>query len=164
MTSSQKHDDTHAQVEQLYMTHHRPITAYLARIVGDHDAAEDLCHETFLKALRAWPQHDPQASAVGWLYRIASNAAYDSLRRRRAQRCTSLEAAAAASSDGEAALVAAASIRTALARLPTSYRLPLMLAANGYTTGELAGALRCSVTAVRMRLHRARARLRDAGV
>ncbi len=52
-------------------------------LISDHKAAADLCQETFGKALRRWDQHDPQASSIAWLYRIATNTAYDYLRRRR---------------------------------------------------------------------------------
>src|SRR5262245_34086262 len=75
-------DESHA-VERLYDEYRRPLLAYLGRLVGDREAAEDLCQETFLKALRCWARHDPAASPVAWLYRIATNSAYDYLRRRR---------------------------------------------------------------------------------
>jgi len=45
-----------AAIEALYHVQHGPLLAYLARLVGDHAAAEDLCHEAFLKALRSWNQ------------------------------------------------------------------------------------------------------------
>src|SRR5215470_9466038 len=75
--------DESRAVERLYHQHYRPLLAYLTRLVGDREAAEDLCQETFLKALRSWAQHDPAASPLAWLYRIATNSAYDHLRRRR---------------------------------------------------------------------------------
>ena len=155
--------EAHLAVEQLYLAHQRPITAYLARLVGDRETAEDLCQETFLKAMRGWAAHDPRASAVGWLYRIATNAAYDSLRRGKILRWTSLDAAAGVSGDAshEQRLVDRATARAALACLPPDYRAALLLSCGGYTAGEMAGALGCSDTAIRMRLHRARARLRE---
>jgi RNA polymerase sigma-70 factor (ECF subfamily) len=157
------HGEAYAHVERLYLAHRRPITAYLSRLVGDHHAAEDLCQETFLKAMRSWAQHDPRASAVGWLYRIATNAAYDSLRRRNVLRWTSLDAAGGGVDEaaGEDQLVDGAALRAALARLPQRYRAPLLLACGGYSADEIADALQCSAAAVRMRLHRARARLRQ---
>jgi RNA polymerase sigma-70 factor, ECF subfamily len=153
--------DAHEQVERLYLAHHRPILAYLRRMVGDHETAEDLCQETFLKALRGWMQHDPQASAIGWLYRIATNTAYDSLRRR--QRCAPLSAAELAPDEvaSEARIVDNIVLRAALAGLPPSYRTPLLLASGGYSPSELAGAFGCSVPAIRMRIYRARAHLRQ---
>src|ERR1044071_3084807 len=80
------HNSTTTQshaVEQLYHEHRRALLVYLARLVDDREAAEDLCQETFLKALRNWARHDPAASPVAWIYRIATNTAYDHLRRRR---------------------------------------------------------------------------------
>jgi RNA polymerase sigma-70 factor (ECF subfamily) len=156
--------DAALEVERLYRAHQRPITAYLVRLVGNRETAEDLCQETFLKAMRAWERHDPHASAVSWLYRIATNAAYDSLRRQRALRWTSLDHAndlAGPESGAEERVLAGAIMRAALARLPPGHRAALLLTSGGYTAGEVASALRCSPTAVRMRLYRARARLRE---
>jgi RNA polymerase sigma-70 factor (ECF subfamily) len=140
------------------------MTAYLARLVGSRETAEDLCQETFLKAMRSWYQHDPRANAVSWLYRIATNGAYDMLRRQRRQRWTPLDAAhdvAGGEWGAEERLVAEAAVRAALAGLPDGCRQALLLVSGGYTASEAGQALRCSATAVRMRLHRARARLRE---
>src|SRR5829696_8385086 len=70
-------------IEQLYNDYHQPIRYYLTRLVSDREAAEDLCHETFIKALRAWGDLEHTAVVRSWLYRIAANTAYDFLRRRR---------------------------------------------------------------------------------
>jgi RNA polymerase sigma factor (sigma-70 family) len=80
----------HTAIEQLYYDEHQLLLRYLKRLVSDCEAAEDLCHETFIKALQHWNQHDPAANARGWLYRIASNTAYDYLRRRRRVAMTTL--------------------------------------------------------------------------
>jgi RNA polymerase sigma-70 factor (ECF subfamily) len=70
-----------AAIEQLYQDYHQPIMRYLERLVHQHETAEDLTQETFIKALRNWQQLDQVASVRGWLYRIATNTAYDYLRR-----------------------------------------------------------------------------------
>ena len=72
-----------AYVELLYEEYQRPVLAYLTRLVSDREAAEDLCQETFIKAMRGWEGRDPTASVAAWVYRIATNTAYDYLRRRR---------------------------------------------------------------------------------
>ena len=74
------HSHPSATVESLYEAYHGPVLAHLTRLVDDRSTAEDLCQETFLKALRGWARHDPAASPVAWLYRIATNTAYDHLR------------------------------------------------------------------------------------
>src|SRR5215216_4518534 len=59
-----------ARIELLYEEYQRPLLAYLTRVVSDREAAEDLCQETFIKALRGWEQRDPSASVAAWVYRI----------------------------------------------------------------------------------------------
>ncbi len=59
------------------------IFNYLLRIVGDTGAAEDLCQEVYLRAYRSLARLDSAANHRAWLYRIATNAAMDELRRRK---------------------------------------------------------------------------------
>src|SRR5262245_22840666 len=109
-------------VERLYQEHRRPLLAYLARVVGDRETAEDLCQETFLKALRGWAQHDPAASPVAWLYRIATNTAYDYLRRRRRVALAPLVEVDTLHDAHGLALDEREGVRRALAQLPARYR------------------------------------------
>ena len=57
MTESRTH--LGACVELLYEEYQRPVLAYLTRLVSDREAAEDLCQETFIKAMRGWERRDP---------------------------------------------------------------------------------------------------------
>jgi RNA polymerase sigma-70 factor (ECF subfamily) len=151
-------------VECLYREHRRPLLAYLARVVGDREAAEDLCQETFLKALRSWARHDPAANPVAWLYRIATNTAYDYLRRRRRAAVAPLvevDTLAGGHASG-LGLGEGEGVRHALAQLPARYRVPLLLhTCAGHSLTEIADALGCSHAAVKMRLLRARERFRQ---
>jgi RNA polymerase sigma-70 factor, ECF subfamily len=134
-------------------------------MVGDHEAAEDLCQETFLKALRSWAQHDPQANAVAWIYRIATNTAYDHLRRHRRVRFTALveqDPLPSGAHTMESRVAEGEPVRTTLEQLPARYRDLLVLHAyEGHSTREIATALGCTDIAVKMRLFRARARFRE---
>jgi RNA polymerase sigma-70 factor (ECF subfamily) len=148
-------------VERLYHEHRRPLLAYLARLVDDREAAEDLCQETFLKALRSWARHDPTASPVAWLYRIATNTAYDHMRRRRRAVLTPLVEVDVLASADATELDEGEGVRRALAQLPARYRVPLLLhTCAGHSLQEIADALGCSHAAVKMRLLRARERFR----
>jgi RNA polymerase sigma-70 factor, ECF subfamily len=149
-------------VEHLYHEHRRPLLAYLVRLVDDREAAEDLCQETFLKALRSWARHDPAASPVAWLYRIATNTAYDHLRRRRRAILTPLVEVDVLADAHAAGLDEGEGVRRALAELPARYRVPLLLhTCAGHSLQEIADALGCSHAAVKMRLLRARERFRQ---
>src|SRR5215212_7965237 len=45
-------------IEQLYEAYHEPLLRYLERLVRQHETAEDLCHESFIKAMRHWDERD----------------------------------------------------------------------------------------------------------
>jgi len=154
-----------AQIEALYRAQHGPLLAYLIRLVGDHAAAEDLCHETFLKAFRSWDQQTEVVNGNAWLRRIATNTAYDYLRRRRRIHFTPLDEAIQPPSGAhsmESRLHEQEPVRRVLAQLSPQARQLLLSASAGHSTGELAAALQCSDTAVRLRLFRARRQFRQA--
>ena len=67
------------------------IRRLLASLVRDPAEAEDLAQETFLKVLRNARKYRGSGSAKGWLYRIASRTAMDSLRHRKRRAETTLE-------------------------------------------------------------------------
>src|SRR5436305_7000260 len=85
-------DESH-MIEALYRAQYSSLLAYLKRMVGDRATAEDLCHETFLKAFRSWDQQPKVINAKAWLRRIATNTAYDYLRRCRRIHFTPLDEA-----------------------------------------------------------------------
>ena len=148
----------------VYTAHQAQLLAHLTRLVADRALAEDLCQETFLKALRHWEQRDEIANITAWLYRVATNTAYDYLRRRRRISFSPLEPAAPVLYDEgamEARLSEQDPVRRALAQLAPEARHLLLCIHAGHSTRELADALACSDAAVRLRLFRARARFRQ---
>lgn len=58
---------TTTTIEHLYHEHHQPLLRYLYRLVSDREAAEDLCHETFINVLRHWHTLNAATAAKGWL-------------------------------------------------------------------------------------------------
>jgi RNA polymerase sigma-70 factor (ECF subfamily) len=132
-------------------------------MTGSEAAAEDLTQETFLKALRHWGQLERAEGARAWLFRIATNTAYDHFRRRRRLPTTQLtelhmETLAAAST--ELQVEERELLRALVARLPKRYRLPLLLRAYaGYQVDDIAARLGWKVGTVKSRLSRARAQL-----
>ena len=71
-------------IRALYVRYAGVVRCYVFRILRDRDAADDVTQTTFLKFLtnpRRYEQHD--ATFEAWLLRVARNAAYDELRKRR---------------------------------------------------------------------------------
>ncbi len=121
--------------EVLVRRHRTPIFSFLLRLTGDRARAEDLCQETFLKAVRASADWEPRARFQAWLYAIARHQAVDEARRqvfRRAERLDDAPAAAAASDDpppdraAEGALLRP-KLEAALAALPDEQREVFLL-------------------------------------
>ena len=70
-------------LETLFRRYEGPVVRYLQRLVREEDAADDLFQKTFLRAYVNLSSFHPQRSFPAWLYRIASNAGLDYIRRRR---------------------------------------------------------------------------------
>lgn len=63
-----------------YEQYKNGLFRYALSIIKDSHGAEDVVHDTFVKALSQTHLPDP-AKAQAWLYRVARNLCYDRLRR-----------------------------------------------------------------------------------
>lgn len=161
--SEPEHPDS-AAIADLYVQYQHQLRGYLTRLIGDYTTAEDLCHECFSKAIRAWHQRNPECNRVAWLFQIATNTAYDELRRRRRRPTVTLTDRAEIADERLATDVwvsEAAAVRATLLRLPEHERVPLTLQVYAdHSLAEIAAATNASVGAVKTRLRRARAHFR----
>jgi len=146
------------------------IRAFLFRMVGTVEDAEDLVQETFLRAFRGLDRFRGGAALETWVFRIAANLARDHLRRRsRAPGTESLRGGEgggqAAPRDGDPALRAAArereaALRRALDGLPFLQRAALSLKVlRGLPYREIARILDSTPASVKASIHLARKRL-----
>lgn len=149
--------------------HQDRIYRHLLRMTGSQEQALDLAQDTFIKAWEALPSWRPEARFHTWLYRIASNAALDALRRRRTVEFVALAEDYDAPAQGpgpEAQLQAkqgVAALEVALGRLTPEHReIVLLREVEGLSYGELADALGIDEGTVKSRLGRARAALSAA--
>jgi RNA polymerase sigma-70 factor (ECF subfamily) len=148
-----------ADADVLFAEHRQGVFRYLARIVGQTDAAHDLTQEVFLRVARAGV---PEADAAGrraWVFRIARNLALNYLRDR--QRKT--PPVALVDVAGPPSQELGLALRQAIAGLQEVDRdVFLLREAAGLSYGEIAVSCDLSLEAVRARLHRARVELRAA--
>lgn len=157
--------DKRAFVE-IVARHQAMVCGIAFGILGDFPASEDAAQEAFLTAWRKIHELREAERLRGWLGQIARNAALGYLRRKRGE--APLEDAStlsdkspapdeAAANEEEAALV-----RDSLAKLPETYRLPLILFyRDGQSVRGVADALGITEDAVKQRLARGREMLRD---
>lgn len=147
-----------------------PLLRYLERYAGDPAVAEDLLQETLIRIARGLPGFGGRASVKTWAFSIATHVAADHFRQaaNRAQivefeesvECSSREPAV------DQRLVIDemnACIRQIVDSLPADYRAALVLHdLQGLVVAEVAEICGCSVPTAKIRIHRARARLRQA--
>ena len=71
------HDGDQRAFEILYERYTTRVCRYLSRMVGNDGVGCELTQETFLKAWEAFPALRDPARFAGWIYRIATNCAYN---------------------------------------------------------------------------------------
>ena len=140
--------------ERLLERHQHEIMAYIVRSLGDHDLAQDVFQETFLRAFRAYNRLPTVANQRAWLYKIASNACHDA-RRQRVRSPLPLDESVAArvasdGSDRELASAVTAFVRS----LPRRQGQALILRKfQDMTYEEIAGVMGCSPETARANVY-----------
>ncbi len=164
------------QLESAYSAYYPAIRRYVARLVGDSEA-EDVAQETFLKAFHSLADVRQGSSLRPWLYRVATNAAIDRLRNPARAKATSLPFdEGRLNEDGNPVATCpqpsveseairgemGVCVRAIVERLPESQRVALLLSEyEGLRDAEIAAAVGASVASIKIRLHRARAKLKE---
>lgn len=148
------------------------IYALCRYMTGNLEEAEDLAQDVFVSAFRNIGAFRAEAAFGTWLYRIAANRCTAELRRK-APPFQSFEAMADAGNppaahtpNPEDRLVRkefSGRVEAAVAALPENLRLLFVLGTlEGMRYRDIAEIAGCSEDAVKMRVHRARKRVRDA--
>jgi RNA polymerase sigma-70 factor (ECF subfamily) len=143
------------------------LSGYLTKMVGNRADADDLLQETLLRIATNLSGFEHRSSLKTWAFRIATNVAIDFLRKSKRAELTEIDEAGTPSNlDEEDDLVLVEMnqcVRDVIDSLPPNYRAPLVLhALDGKSMAEVAEVCDISVTAAKVRVHRAKARLRDA--
>jgi RNA polymerase sigma-70 factor, ECF subfamily len=159
--------------------HQRAVINVIYRSLGDAWEAEDLAQRVFVQVYRSAARYKPTAKFTTWLYTIVHNAVLNEHRRRARHAAESLEALAEpedAEQPGQQMADASAAdpaqqaahrelqerIQEAIGRLPDPQRTAVILCRyEGQSYEEIAQVLKCSVSAVKSLLHRARLTLKD---
>ena len=145
-----------------------PLRRYLERLVGNRSTADDLLQDTLLKIARALPGFEGRSSVKTWAFTIATRVATDHLRRpqNRAQMVDIDETAHTLEAEIDQKLVVdemSSCMREVIDSLPEDYRTALVLHdLEGQTAAQVAEIAGCSTATAKIRIHRARRRLKQA--
>lgn len=156
--------ESHAEAfELLYAAYKGRIYTFLLRMLADPEHADDLTQDVFEKVYPLLPRLDRDHRVLPWLYRVASNAAIDLIRRRRRFTWLRIGGLHGTNEEPHAAdehgrIPEQAHVQTVLRTLPPENAAALLLhALEGYSYKEIADIQGVSMTAVRSRIARARA-------
>lgn len=165
-TGSEATDPARAAFEALYRQSRDDVYGYVAGLLRDRTAAEEVTAQAFERAYRKAGRFDPdRGSRRAWLFGIARNAALDELRRRSKTSELSPDQAdedAAERPEREAELaLRRASVRRAIGGLAGAERELIALKFfGGLSNREIADVLGVSESNVGTRLHRVITKLR----
>lgn len=163
---------TPAEFQRIHDTFRPRVLRYLTRLVGERDA-EDVAQTVMLRVSSGLPGFRNDSSLSTWIYRIATNVAMDRLRstvREQALDGDPDPDESEAPLDARTPSVEAIAIRTEMSacirefidHLPERYKMVMVLSEmEGFKNAEIAAILGVSLDTVKIRLHRARERLRD---
>jgi RNA polymerase sigma-70 factor (ECF subfamily) len=164
-------------MDQLLRLHYDRMYAVCRRITGNDADAADATQEAMISVVRSLTRFDGRSSFGTWVYRIATNASLDELRRRGrrprlADRDTTSGDGADAWSDHDArtadpdaeqrvdAIADRMAIDSALAKLPDDFRVPIVLRdVADFDYAEIASTLGIPVGTVKSRIARGRGAL-----
>ena len=158
-------------LEALLGRHYDRVHAVCRRIAGSSRDADDAAQEAMISIVRGLPRFDGRAQFSTWVYRIATNAALDELRRRRRRPVVAAVDDEGRASDVEDPLaertveasVDRLSIDAALADLPDDFRIAVVLRDVGdLDYAEIAETLGVPVGTVKSRIARGRSQLAAA--
>jgi RNA polymerase sigma-70 factor (ECF subfamily) len=172
-----------AALDQLLRRHYDRIHGVCRRITGNDADAADAAQEALILVVRGLARFDGRSTFATWVYRIATNASLDELRRRRRRPLLAVadhttngfdgevhgelaDRAAVVENQGEAKaelLADRLALEAALITLPDEFRVPVVLRdVADLDYAEIADALDVPIGTVKSRIARGRGQLAAA--
>ncbi|MBI3288980.1 MAG: sigma-70 family RNA polymerase sigma factor [Elusimicrobia bacterium] len=166
-----------AEIDRLIALHADKAYAAALRMTGNETDAGDVVQEAFLRVMKYFNRYDPTLPFEAWMVQILKNVYFTSLRKEASRRSVSLsrpvgEDSAALedfledTAPGPERLAQAREntdrVQAALARVSPTLRIAIVLVdLEGMPREEAASTLGCSLSALDVRLHRGRGRLKE---
>ncbi|MHC4656450.1 MAG: RNA polymerase sigma factor [Planctomycetota bacterium] len=172
--------DNELEFSEVYREFHEKIGRYVERMVGK-DGADDLTQEVFMKVNKGLEWFKGESSLSTWIYRIATNAARDKLKSQSFRESSSKvrltepddetqEEDGSICAEEKSLSVEREAIRKEMNecireyvdKLPENYRTVIILSElKELKNQDIADILGISLDAVKIRLHRARVKLKE---
>jgi RNA polymerase sigma-70 factor (ECF subfamily) len=156
-------------LDSLLRDHYSMIQAVCRRILLNDSDADDATQNAMIAIVRGYESFDGRSAFSTWVYRIATNAALDELRRRRRRPLSlfsndgqQVDIADTHSDDRQLAFEASDYLAQGLAQIPEEFRVALVLRdVADLDYEEISQVLNIPIGTVRSRIARGRGRLAD---
>ena len=166
--------------EVLVDRHANSVTTFCYTFCRDRDQADDLAQEVFLRVFRNAKSYKPVAKFTTWLYRVAANLCINEAKKAKLRKTVSLDGPMDSDPDATRIVEKMATgdpgplteaerreagklIEQAIQALPEDQRVTLILVERqSLPYKDIAEILDVTVSAVKMRVKRARENLREA--
>lgn len=160
-------NETELTFEDLALKFSKPLLRYLTRMTRNSVDADDLLQETLIRMASELPRLRSSAAVRGWAYKIATNVAIDFLRKTKRTQFEEFsdEFTASGADEEEDFIIDEMNdcIRGVIDKLPPAYRAAIILSdLQGQSVAETAQIMDISIAAAKVRIHRARKRLRES--
>jgi RNA polymerase sigma-70 factor, ECF subfamily len=170
---------SHHAFEELLSRYETPVITFCYAFMRNREGAEDIAQETFLRVFRNSRRYQPVAKFTTWLYKIAANLCINELKKGKLRQNMSLDEPAGPDPDGTKVIERIASdhasplndvekieaqnlIGKAIDHLPDDQRTTLIMVEYHHMAyQDIAEILGVTVSAIKMRVKRARETLRE---
>jgi len=153
--------------EMLVNRHQSGVLSLAWGMLRNREEAEDAAQEAFVRAFSKLGDFDPARPFQPWLYSIAVHGCLDRLKKRRSERrfrerWRDISPQLSRGPAPERRVEDAAVLAPLLDQLGAHERSALFLAAvEGYSASEIASVLGCSAGSARVRIHKAKKKIRN---
>jgi RNA polymerase sigma-70 factor (ECF subfamily) len=151
--------------KELYMLYAKSMFNIAFRILKNHDEAEDILQEAFIKAYYKINQYDFQATFGAWLKKIVVNQALDYLRKESKWKMDELadnDMTEESDIDWEGIDMKVDIVKKAILNLPTGFRtVASLFLIEGYEHKEIATILSISENTSKSQFHRAKRKIKE---
>jgi len=167
--------------EELLFRYENPVLTFCYAFMRNRETAEDIGQETFLRVYRNAARYQPVAKFTTWLYKIAANLCINELKKGQLRHSRSLDEPAGSNPDGTRVIEniadqkhglpsseaekheAQALVEQAISHLPDDQRTTLVMVEYHHMPyQDIAEILGVTVSAIKMRVKRARENLRES--
>ena len=165
--------------DELLARYESAVITFCYGFLRNREASEDIAQETFMRVFRNAKRYQPVAKFTTWLYKIAANLCINELKKGKLRSTLSLDEPAGSDADGSRIVEristdsaspltllerseAQSLISKAIEHLPPDQRSTLiMVEYHQMPYQDIAEVLEVSVSAIKMRVKRARETLRE---